>query len=101
MCTFSPPCMFLANVSGIQDVTLLNRESNWDRDLIFFVCTYLLLSTTELAQISGIAAILRFPLPDIGDEEEEENNDEDGEDAQDSYLDLKNNIPEDDDEEDK
>lgn len=31
------------------------------------------MSNTELAQLSGIAAILRFPMPELEDEDEDEN----------------------------
>ena len=32
---------------------------------------------TELGQLTGVAAILRFPMPELEDEDDDESNDED------------------------
>jgi len=40
--------------------------------LIKFIFIYL-----ELSQITGVAAILRFPMPELEDDEEEDDDDDD------------------------
>lgn len=54
------------------------RTSQYIESLVnFFSNSHFLLSTlTELAQLTGIAALLRFPMPELEDSDDDD--DEDG-----------------------
>ena len=40
-------------------------------------CVYMLFSSLELAQLTGVAAILRFPMPELEDSEDDDDDDDD------------------------
>lgn len=64
--------MYLENVSFFCDVFVSERIS-LDRhvtEMVWFV-------SVELNQLSGVAAILRFPIADVSEAEEDSSSDED------------------------
>lgn len=48
-------------------------QANVSKSIVQFLCNHLF--STELGQLTGVAAILRFPLPEI---EEEDDDSDDG-----------------------
>lgn len=60
------------HVSGERELDILIEQELWLNK------TYFLLNLlVELAQLTGIAAILRFPMPELEDDDDEEGNDSD------------------------
>lgn len=70
---FSPVCISPGNVSLF--VAAYYQRIHFKIDFIF-----LYFSMLELAQLSGIAAILRFPMPELEEESNDDGEDEEEED---------------------
>lgn len=45
--------------------------------LDILILTFFIYKITELSQLTGVAAILRFPMPELEDADEDEDDDED------------------------
>lgn len=59
---YFPACMLLENVCATIFIKII----------FIVICCYFL----ELSQITGIAAILRFPMPELEDDEDDDDSDE-------------------------